>query len=291
MPLASILRALNRRIGGASARVPMPVAELSPKARKDALKTIARARRQLRLVERQLERGLLIRQEDASAAERLDRLAQTLELDAATLHVVNALRHGLRRERPVPHLFVPDLLPPAVFEAAQTAVPARVFFDTARGGGEVVIVPPSVAPVVSIATWTFMDDLAEGAIVPTLVDMFRGSLEQPPADASSPRRRRDYTVLHARLFRWDAASRRDTDAQPDVITVVLNIGEGEHRLQLRDTSTELEIALPPGSAVAYLDVTGQGHATSVMTTASAPGYTYEITIGPHRAVRHVREGL
>lgn len=288
MALASLLRALNRRIGGASAQVPAPVAELSPKARKDALKTIARARRQLHVIERQLERGLLIRQEDASAGERLDRLAQTLEFEAAALHVADALRHGLRRERPVPHLVVRDVLPPAVIEAARAAIPARVFFDTARGGCEVVTVPPSVAPVVSIATWTFIGDLVERAVVPTLVDMFRGSLEQPPP--ALPRRRRDFTVLHARLFRWETGGRRETDTPPHVIVVVLNVGDREHRLELRDASTELEVALPPASAVAYLDVTGQGRAASVTTGQSVPAYTYEIAIGAHRAVRHVRQG-
>ena len=54
--------------------------------------------------------------------------------------------------------------------------------------------------------------------------------------------------FHTRWKRWvhlramDAGSRRETDTPPDVIVVVLNVGGGEHRLQLRDASSELEIA-------------------------------------------------
>jgi hypothetical protein len=282
--LHSILRALGR---GRTADAPGYDADLSPKDRQDALKLIARAQRHLGLLERQLECGLLIRQESASAPERLDRLAATLDAEQAVSHVREAVAAATVRMRPVPHVVMADVLPASVLAAARDAIPAPVLFDAVQDGCEAVAVPFPLAPVVSMAVWAFVANLVKGALLDALLDAFRESLGHPPTPMPAPRRRRDFTVLHARLVRWRGGARRETEPHPlPGLVAIVNVGDCSHRVEWRSGSGGAsEIVLPPGSAVAYVAVAGEAVSASGLAGEGAGGCTYEVVIGPHRAAQ------
>lgn len=288
--LDAIRRALGR---GRAADAPGDAAaDLSPKERQDALKLIARARRHLRLLERQLECGLLIRRERESEAQRLDALAGRLSLEQAASHLREAVARASYHDHPVPHIVVSSLLPDAVLVEARGSIPAEVFFDAVHDGYEAVAVPFALAPVVSMATWAFVATLARGPLLEALLEVFHDSLGHPPASAPAPRRRRDFTVLHARLVRWQAGARRDVDRHPlPSLVAIVNVGESAHRFELRqEPGDAIEVVLPPGSAMAYLTAAGREATVGGIGAEPAGGRTYEVVIGPNRAAQRALAG-
>jgi hypothetical protein len=277
----SILRALGRGRGTeASRHIPE---DLSPKARRDVEKLITRAQRQLRLLERELQCGLLMRQGEASAPARLDQLAAALDFDRSAAHVRDAVRGAREIGGPQPYLVVPEILPVDVLTAAREAIPARVFFETMGDACDEIAVPFPLAPIVSMATWAFVSSLTRTALLEALVDRLRVSIEWP-SPGGAVERRRSLAVLQERLVRWHGGRRTlERRHRLPCLVVMVNLGETAHHVEMRDgAGAAIDVVVPPGTAVAIAVAAGRQATVVESVPPPAEGCTYQIVIGSAR---------
>jgi hypothetical protein len=188
------LRALAARGPGADAarvRAAAAAAKAMRHELRDTRRTLAGVAAELDRLRHDVLRLRGLQAEAAGAAVQLDRLADVVgSLDAAA-HVRHAAAGATLVDAPEPHLGIAAVLPRALYELAVAAIPAPVFFD---GPGQTTLrVPPRVASAHAIATWTYLSDLLETALVPVVVERFAMHLQ----------RRMD---LEAPAFAFDAAA-------------------------------------------------------------------------------------
>jgi hypothetical protein len=157
-----------------------------------------------------------IRKEVAAVAVRAEAVtrqvaqARWLEIDARTPSTLDALAAVLVEARVAGHvhaaiegaagsgatragLVIERLWPADVHEALAQAIPDAVFFDGAESDAQTLRVPPRLAPVTSIAVWTFVAKIVHDVIVPAVaarlgvngpLDVAPGRLVRRPAGSS-----------------------------------------------------------------------------------------------------------
>jgi len=109
-------------------------------------------------------------------AERVAQLERVLDFDHVASHVRRAVAQAELACDPVPHLTVAELLPSTAYKALIEAIPPPVFFDGEIERGQEVRVPPRLAPLTSIMTWSFLTDVVVRPLVPMLIARFEEPL-------------------------------------------------------------------------------------------------------------------
>lgn len=133
--------------------------------------------KQLVSVELQTQQLIALRMGDRDAADRMDGLEQVLDLNHLATHLRDAVRRADLIEAPVPHALITDVLPLDMYEAAIDAIPSRIFF-TPRDGEQELPVPPTLAPLHSIATWMFLADAVKQVFVPMFIERFEEPVDR-----------------------------------------------------------------------------------------------------------------
>jgi hypothetical protein len=126
----------------------------------------------------------------------LDGLASVLDADRVGAHARAAVERAACQQHPSPRLAIETLWPADVYAALTRALPDPVFFDGPTSGAQTLRVPPRLAPVVAIATWTFAARIVEDVVVPAVaarfgtapgaLDVAPGRLVRRPAGSSVP---------------------------------------------------------------------------------------------------------
>lgn len=127
----------------------------------------------------------------------LDELAALIATERVVAHVRAAVERAVRGEHPGPRLAIDSFWPDDVYEALTGAIPDQVFFDGASAGAQTLRVPPRLAPVAAIATWTFVAEIVEDVVVPAIaarfgetpsgaLDVAPGRLVRRPAGSDAP---------------------------------------------------------------------------------------------------------
>lgn len=287
MRLGSFLRAISRRAGRPD--------EDELKAARTALrafrrevhalgKDVARAHRELRETEHQVEQLLVLWREDQHAAEQLERLAPVMRVEAAERHAREAIARAVRVDLPVPHVVVAPLLPAAIYEGLLEAIPPSVFFTWRRSGYRELRVPPDLAPLHTVATWRFFARLVKHAIAPALLDAFANRLSGRP----EPRK-----GLAGRLVRREVGceDRGPAQTRRPVLRMVLALaregGEDEYGSRLTSTAADSGVVVPFRANTALAFVNGPAVHAYASFPVGAPGgdvrYCYELEIGAENA--------
>jgi hypothetical protein len=182
-PLRSLLAALTREADAQAARARATAASLK------ALRTEVRSiRRQLEVVagradavSRQVAQVRLLRRGDVDTPAVLDELAALMVTQRVASHVRAAVEHAPCGDHPTPRLAIDALWPDDVYHALTEAIPDPIFFDGAANGAQTLRVPPRLAPVAAIATWTFVAEIVGQVVVPAVATRFRHLLDREPA--------------------------------------------------------------------------------------------------------------
>ena len=141
-------------------------------------------------------RGLQDGSRDVAAV--LDVLAAVMDADRVRAHVRAAVERAALLDHSGPRLTIDGLWPNEVYEVLTGAIPDPVFFDGAPAGGQTLRVPPRLAPVAAIATWTFVASIVDREIVPAVAARFAPLL---PASGGS-----ELDIAPGRLVRREVAS-------------------------------------------------------------------------------------
>jgi hypothetical protein len=147
-------------------------------------------------VSRQMAQVRQLQQGRREASVALDALATLMDVHRVGAHVRAAVERAARVDHPVPHLTMERLWPADVYAGLITAIPDPVFFDGPADGVQTLRVPPRLAPVASIAAWTFVAEIVETVVVPAIaaragdlageaLDMGPGRLVRRPAGSSA----------------------------------------------------------------------------------------------------------
>jgi hypothetical protein len=247
---------------------------------------LATATGELRAVQRQMERLLALRVDEAHVAERLDRLEPVLDPGRAGAHVRAAIARASLVASPVPHLEVPDVLPADVYAALADAVPPDIFFEIGADGRRELPLPLALAPVHSIAAWTFMAQLARTEIGPAVAARFADLPGTGLAAAGPIRTSRGRLVYRHAGDAVPAEHRRASQAVTLVLTMT-GIGEPPLPIVLRPHgepgigTVELPLTAGANRLLAFASLSGQVEwaSGSVADGATTPGViTYESRI-------------
>jgi hypothetical protein len=247
----------------------------------------------------QTEQLAALRQGERDAAARMDELEHILDFERVGAHVREAVQRAELVEAPVPYAIIDGLLPPAVYEAAINAIPSRIFFDD-RGGYHELPVPPALAPIHSVATWTFMVSVMNDVLAPALLERFEEPLDRHLTTlCPSVERSRNagivLTVSRSRMVlrRPGDASRTDRGGPWDWLTVVLylartNDGE-DYGSRVRGSDAFHTIPFRPNSALTFFHATAAHEYVSIPATAphGTERYACEFRIGPDKATRRM----
>ena len=109
----------------------------------------------------------------------LDELAAVLATDRVAMHLRAAIERAPRHEQPIPRLSIETPWPGDVHQALTAALPDATFFDAATPGARTLRVPPRLAPVSAIATWTFVSRLIDIVALPAIAARFGDLLAMP----------------------------------------------------------------------------------------------------------------
>jgi hypothetical protein len=150
-------------------------------------------------------RGLQAGSRDLAAL--LDDLAAVMDADRVRAHVRAAVERAVFQDQPGPRLAIAALWPADVYDVLTGAIPDPIFFEGAPAAGQTLRVPPRLAPVAAIATWTFAAAIVEREIVPAIAARFRPELPAPSDGALD--------IAPGRLVRREVASSAPpTSAKP-----------------------------------------------------------------------------
>ena len=216
---------------------------------------------ELRAVQQQMERLLALRVDEAHVAERLERLEPVLDPGRTGAHVRDAVARASLVAAPVPHLEVPGILPADVYAALADAVPPEIFFETGADGRRELPLPLALAPVHSIAAWTFMAQLARTDIGPAVAARFADSPGTGPATAGPIRTSRGRLVYRHAGDAVPAERRRESQAMTLVLAMT-GLGGPPLHLVLRPSGE-------PGIGTAALPLTAA--ANRLLAFASQAG--------------------
>lgn len=227
-------------------------------------------------------------------AARIARLERVLDFDCVVAHLHGAVARAELAGNPAPHLLVTDLLPPNVYGALIEAIPPAVCFDGRTGQVQEMRVPPRLAPMPSIVTWIFFDE-----VVRVLSDLLVARLTEPlgayaRAQFPSLPPFRDWdveiTVTEGRLVRRAPGSsgRPAIDRAWDLVSGIVYLarqhdtveyGSAWHGVTIPFRGNTMLACVGPLDARAYVPIpTG--------APAETERYSYEFGIGPSRDGRH-----
>lgn len=242
---------------------------------------------------RRMEQLSALQDGEKHAAAQIARLERVLDFDRVAAYVRGAVTRAEVAGDPVPHLLVANLLPPDVYEALIEAIPAHVFLDGRAERGQDMRVPPRLAPMPSIVTWMFLDEIARA-----LSDLLVARLAEPLALYTQARFPslppfRDWgvelTLSEGRLVRRAPgyAGRPPVDRPWDVVTSVLYLARHQ---DTEEYGSQLQAAMIPfraNSALAYVGPVETHAYASIPSDApeDVERYTYEFGIGPTRDAR------
>ena len=227
---------------------------------------------ELRVVQLRTDQLAALQVDDSDAADRIDQLEGVLDAEGVIRHVTAAVARSTFAHEPFPHLVVSEVLPDPVYRAMVDAIPPAVFFDAERQHRYEIPVPPVLAPIDAIVTWTFVVDVVRKTLAPAILARFEEPLTRTLAASRG----------HLALRRPGEAIPRDGRRTAPVLTTVVPLaGEGVDDVQLvleraQDASQSRAIALPRNSALAFLSALGR--AALPAAESEAPGlHTYEFS--------------
>jgi hypothetical protein len=174
-PLRALVRALTPEADAHAARTrAVAIALKTLRAdvqamRRDMAAIVARAD----VVSRQVAQIRGIQAGSRDVAATLDELAAVMDMDRVRAHVRAAVERAAFLDHPGPRLAIEALWPGDVYDALIGAIPAPIFFDGTPASGQTLRVPPRLAPVTAIATWTFAAAIVDREIVPAVAARFR----------------------------------------------------------------------------------------------------------------------
>lgn len=103
------------------------------------------------------------------SAAQLDALGAGPDAHAVAVHVRDAVDRGALAHDPCPHLVVPELLPPRLYDLLVATRPASVLLEPSEPGTRRAPAPPTLAPAASIVLWEFMvDEIVRPVLAPAL---------------------------------------------------------------------------------------------------------------------------
>ena len=132
---------------------------------------------------------------DERTPSTLDALAAVLVEARVGEHAQAAIERAAASDGTRAGLVIDHLWPGDVHEALAQAVPDAVFFDGMESDAQTLRVPPRLAPVTSIAVWTFVARIVHDVVVPAVaarlgvsgaLDVAPGRLVRRPAGSSPP---------------------------------------------------------------------------------------------------------
>jgi len=169
--------------------------------------------------ERQSAQVAALVREEVDVGSRMEALETALDLAVVTRHVREVVAVARIVETPVRHAVVHALLPEAAGRAARAAIPAPVFAPRGPGGPRDVPLPPRLAPTYAMATWMFLNDVAQDLIGPLLCERLLG---WPTPDEQSELR-----LARSRLVSgWRGEPAEATPPRSDeVLEMLVHLGE------------------------------------------------------------------
>jgi hypothetical protein len=253
-------------------------------------RTVTDAQSQLRTVQRQVDRLIAVRSADLDAPARMRRLEPVLDTGHCVRHAAAAIAGAEWADDPVPHLVIANLFPDDLYRALVDAVPPAVLFDDETDNLRVLSLPPALAPVHSIVTWTFVTDAVRKTLGPAIAARFAGPLQRMPMPESSfgagrvtPAASRGRLTLRRPGDVIPGARRRSAAALMTIVPLA-HPAEGTERLNLwlqpdaDGESTRKVMSLAANSALTFVSLAG--HATVGDASSTGSGlYAYEFPIG------------
>jgi len=193
-PLRALLQALTPEVDAQATRAKAIGASLKGlRADVQAMrKEIAAVAVRADTVRRQVAQARWLEIDDR-APSTLDALAAVLVEARVAGHVHAAIEGAAASEGTRAGLVIERLWPRDVQETLAQAVPDAVFFDGAESDAQTLRVPPRLAPVTSIAVWTFVATIVHDIVVPAVavrlgvngaLDVAPGRLVRRPAGSS-----------------------------------------------------------------------------------------------------------
>jgi len=242
---------------------------------------------------RRMEQLAAVHRDGGGEAAQIARLERLLDLDAVVAHARDAVARADLADDPAPHLLVADLLPSDAYRALLGAIPVPVLFEGRVEHGQEMRAPPRLAPMSSIVTWMFVDEIARA-----LSDLLVARLAEPLAAFAGARFPSlpplgDWgaaiTVSEARLVRRAPgyAGRAPGERPWELITGIVDLARPqdspEHGSRLGSRT------IPFRANTALICIGGAEAHVYAPIPAGAPSqterYTYEFGIGPTKAAR------
>jgi len=240
-----------------------------------------------------MEQLAALRADEAHETAQIARLERVLDFDRVVAHVRDAVARAEVAADPVPHVVVADLLPADAYQKLVDAIPSAVFFDGRPEQGQEVRVPPRLAPMSSIVTWMFVDEVAR-----VLSDLLVARLAEPLAAYACAQFPSlppfddwgvDITVTDSRLVRRAPgfAGRPPADRPWQLVNSVVDLARQQDTLEYGSKLRAKEIAFRANSMVTWVGPPDVHVHASIPDRAPADveRYTYEFGIGPTRGGR------
>jgi hypothetical protein len=256
--------------------------------------SVASVTGELHDLQRQIELLAALRTEDHDAARRLEQLEQVLDAERVASQVAAATARGDIALDPVPHLVVSNPFPDDVYCALVDATPPAVFFGRDR---QELALPLTLAPVASIAAWTFASRIVRTVLAPAILARFEEPVRGLPALEEAFR---GGGVAALTPSRGHLALRRPGDTIPrgrrrpgHILTTVVPLVSCEEDVPRLDVVLRLDgdagdssrsaastpIVLPPNSALAFVALSGTLEYASGAVSEDKSGLpTYEFTL-------------
>ena len=262
--------------------------------------------RELRAVQMQTEQLIALSIGNMNVA-RVDGLEHVLDLARVADRVRAAIAQAELVEHPVAHLVVPDLLPPDLYRALVESIPADAVFEDHGGSLRELPVPPPLAPLHSIVTWTFIIDLVKKVVGPALIARFEEPITHFMTSSSFTSPGVPLTASRGRIV-----LRQPRDITPNerrrstqVLTTVVHLGwpgqghrcetvlrrrsdNGQPHMSTAASDSQVILAIPfmANSAVTFFNIGGELEYAPTQPAAMSSGqYTYEFGIAPRHRYR------
>lgn len=242
---------------------------------------------------RRMEQLAAVREDESQLAARVARLERVLDMSRVAAHVRSAVAGASLVVEPVPHLVAPDLLPADVYQAVIEAIPAPVFFDGRVARGQELRVPPRLAPVTVIVTWTFVNEIGR-----MMSDLLVARLAEPLAVYTQGRfpsllppgeRGVEMTLSEARIVRHVPGYQGGSSADRpwDVARGVLCLRRPKDMEEFGSRLHGESIPLRANSLLACVGAADTFGYAPIPPDAPADTerYTYEFGIGPTKDAR------
>jgi hypothetical protein len=145
-------------------------------------------------------RALALREWQLTRSDLLDGLESRLTVSTLGSHVRAAIQGAELRVDPMPHIVVPDLLPPDFYELLIKAIPPAETFPTRDPvKQDLEMSALDAAPALTRRVWRFFDeDLVRDVVGPALLDRFRDAVVERYAEIGDEAfRARAATIPHS----------------------------------------------------------------------------------------------